>query len=391
MIEECNINRAEIDTLADKSLNNTAIPHPILDISAWHLLTVAEDRVRFFFAGWIEIDETSQFIFVDNLKYSLKHSMLHIIKKSANETITLPKKTNPEAYKKAGRLLDSAEKYETLIRLIASTYNGRGLFLKNDDGYHLEYNDLIDVRYSVLEGLGHGADIEPDITGMIYHWLNRDTSSNEEALIKTRINDSVRLRRGKVNYVYIPHIAYGIATQMPQRDIIIPDDFVFSWGANIKTQALINSLLVRCFYHALAIQLATHKFKIKGGAESSLVLIITKEQLCSDIQQLADFSDTDVCQFISMLTYGYKTTTPDIALQPLFLSKSGVLMIPCYHILNSNIQRNILTLKAKIHSNDFDSQSACFEKHMISKIQPSLKKWERRSFNKELKINGKKE
>lgn len=391
MLEDYNSNRAEIDALADKAFDNTAAPHPILDISVWHLLTVAEDRVRMFFAGWIQINEAFLFNFIDSLKYSLKHSMLHVIKKSDNEKITLPKKTNPKVYEKAGILINSAEKYETFCRLIASTYNKKGRFLKESDSYNLDYNDIVDIRYSVLEVLGHGADITPDITSIIYHWLNSDIYSYEEIVVKEKINDSVRLKNGKVNYSYLSHIAYGIAKKIPQRDIIIPDDFVFSWGAGNKTLALINSLLVRCFYHVLTIQIATDKFKVKGGAESSLVLILTKEQLCLDIQQLADFSDSDVYQFINILTFGNKTTTPDIALQPLFVSKSGVLMIPCYHILSSNLQRNLLTLKAKIDSNNFDSQSACFEKYMVSKIQLSLKKWENSSFNKEFKVNGEKE
>ncbi|ELB2008424.1 hypothetical protein QNZ70_004536 [Vibrio parahaemolyticus] len=391
MANDYDTNRNEIDTLADQALENLEPPHPLLDISVWHLLTTAEDQIRMFFAGWIPNKQLHLLSIVDNLKYALRHSISDVSKKTKNEKITLPQKTIPKAYEQASKLLIASEKYETLSRLIASTYNSRGKFIKSGEDYELEYSDLVDIRYSVLEGLGHGADVSPDITGVLHRWLTIESKNYEEQLIATKIFESVRVKKGRVAYKYNEHVAYGIAKQIPQRDEVIPDDFVFSWGAAYKTHALINSLLVRCLYHVLAVEFAARKLSLKGGAESSLLLVISKEQLCTDLQQLANFSDQDVCAFIDMLTYGNNALTPDIALQPLFLSKSGLLMIPCYHILNSNVQRNLLALLAKISPKKFDTQSSCFENHMVSKIQPSLKNWNQTVLNKEFKVRGQKE
>ncbi|WP_331353087.1 hypothetical protein [Cellvibrio sp. UBA7671] len=391
MTKEFEENRSNIDALADKALDSIVAPHALLDISVWHLLTVAEDQVRMIFAGWIEIDEKAFFHIVDGFKYSLKHSITHVYKKSIHEKITLPQKTIPDAYKKAALLLAASEKYESISRLIASTYNQRGTFVKVNDGYKLENSEFVDIRYSVLEGLGHGADPTPDITGVLHYWLTNNSSLEEERLIASSIYDSVRLSKGRVTYYYQGQVAYEVSRRIPQRDKIIPDEFSFSWGKDYKTHALINSLLIRCFYHVLAIEIAARKFGIKGGAESSLLLIVTKQQLCADIQELADFADKEVYEFINMLTYGRNTKTPDIALQPLFLSKSGFFMIPCYQVLNTNIQRNLLTLLAKINPNNFDSQSSLFEKDMTSKIENSLNEWKYKNLNKEFKFGEKKE
>lgn len=383
--------RAGIEQMTDEAFYSVEPPHPLVDISVWHLFTVAEDQLRMFYAGWLKTKQMN-LSFVDEYKYSLRHSIAHVLKRASNDKIALPKKTNPEAYEKASLLLEAGKKYESLCRLIASTYNSRGKFIKIEGGYELKYDDSVDIRYSVLEALGHGADITPDITGVLHNWLTSEApKASEASLILSRVENSVRVRNKRVDYEYDAITAYGITQQLPQREEVIPDNFEFPWGKSFKTHALINALLVRCFYHIFAVQIAARKFGLKGGAESSLVLVISRDQLCEDLQQLADFADDEVYRFIDMLTYGEKSKTPDPALQPLYLSKSNMFMIPCLHILNSNVQRNILSLMAKTEPKVFDAQSSCFEEHMVSNIKPSLENWDYYTLNQEFKFNKKKE
>lgn len=391
MTEDFNLNRAYVEALTDKALEDVKLPHPLVDISIWHLLTVAEDQVRMLFAGWIPKEKIQILSFVNNTKYSLRHSINLVLKKASNDKVSLPKRTIPDSYEQAFTLLEAATKYESLCRLIASTYNSRGVFVKEEDGYKLEYNNSVDIRYSVLEGIGHGADITTDITGILHRWLTVQPEHPEEKLIVSKICDSSRVKKGRVTYNYIGHIAYGISQQVPQREEIIPDEFEFSWGKSYKTHALINSLLVRCLYHVFTVELIAKKLKLKGGAESSLVLLVSRQELCNDLQVLADFKDEEVNCFIDMLTYGNKSRTPDLALQPLYLSKSGLFMIPCYQILNSNLQRNLLALVAKTDPKKFDKQSSYFENHMISRIEPYLKQWNYYLLNTEFQVHKVKE
>lgn len=391
MTEDHKLNRSSVEALADKSLDNVALPHPLVDVSIWHLLTAAEDQVRMIFAGWVP-KKQSHILHIDQLKYSLRHSVNHILKSASNDKVSLPKKTVAKSYEQASELLHEALKYEGLCRLIASTYNSRGSFIRDNNNYKFEYSNLVDIRYSVLEGLGHGADASADITGILHRWLTAtDAESIEEKVILSKIRDSARIRNRKVTYSYLGHIAYGISQQVPQREKVIPDEFEFSWGKSYTTQALINSLLIRCLYHVLTVEITARKLNIKGGAESCLLLLISREQLCNDLQQLADFTNEQVHCFIDILIYGNKSKTPDLALQPLYLATGGLLIVPCYHILNSNIQRNLLALLAKTEPKRFDSQSSCFEDQMISIIEPLLKNWQFHLLNTEFSVNKVKE
>ncbi len=384
-------NRNQVERLTDQALAEAPVPHPLTDISIWHLLTVAEDKLRFLFTGYIEKQEIDFIQLVDETKYALRHSISHVLGNSSAKSVSLPKRTNPDAYVRASHLIEAGEKYERLCRLIASTYNCRSQFKKVKDGYRLEYETLDSIRYGMLEALGHGSGESPDITGTLFHWLESGPNSPESNLVFNKIHSSVKVKKKRVSYEYDPVTAYGIATLVPQRDMIIPENFKFKWGSSFKTHVMISSLMVRCFYHALAIEIAARKFDLKGGAESSLLLVISKDELCRDLQVLANFNKREIYQFIEMLTYGKDTTTPDIALQPLYKSKSKLFMVPSYQILNSNLQRNLLTLLAKTDSKSFDSQSSIFEKDMVSRIEPALKRWKHHELNTEFKENKIKE
>lgn len=383
--------RQEVELLIDEGLAKVSFLHPLADISIWHLFTVSEDRIRLLFNGYIKKDEMDFYSIIDESKYELRHAITQVLNSSSNTSITLPDKTNPTLYERAAELLQEAGTYENLSRIVASTYSSDCYFKKVASGYKLEGQSRGGFRYSVLEVLGHGSNMEPDVTGVLYEWLQNGAYNVEGQFILESLTNSGRIKRSKVIYDYQPSIACGIASQLPQREIIIPEGFKFDWGGSFETHVMINSLMVRCLYHVLSIELVARKNQIRGGGESSLVLILTKEQLIADIQVLADFEYETICKFVEMLTFGNKAITPDIALQPLYFSKSGQFMIPCYHILNSNIQRNLLSLLAKIDKKQFDKQSDIFEKIMISQLEVSLQSWKHYSLNKEYKVNGVKE
>lgn len=391
MSEDETFIRQEVEQLIDEGLAKVSFVHPLADISIWHLLTVVEDRVRFLFNGYIEKDEMDFYSIIDESKYELRHAIVQVLKSSSNTSVTLPDKTNPSLYERAAELLKEAGTYEKLSRIVASTYSSDCYFKKVTSGYKLEGQSRGDFRYSVLEVLGHGSDMDPDVTGVLYEWLQNGANNVEGQCILDSLTNSGRVKKSKVVYEYQPSIAYGIATELPQREMIIPEGFEFDWGGAFETHAMINSLMVRCLYHVLSVELVARKKQIRGGGDSSLVLILTKEQLIADIQVLANFEYETICKFVEMLTFGNKAITPDIALQPLYFSKSRLFMIPCYHILNCNIQRNLLSLLAKIDDRKFDKQSGIFEKSMVSQLEVPLQNWKHYSLNKEYKVNGVKE
>lgn len=66
-----------------------------------------------------------------------------------------------------------------------------------------------------------------------------------------------------------------------------------------------------------------------------------------------------------------KALNSDAALQPLFLHGENY-FIPCFHIIESNIERNLTILFARNGAKEFNKQSHIFEKKMISQIEEKL-------------------
>ncbi|MDG2841169.1 hypothetical protein [Vibrio parahaemolyticus] len=381
---------SEVENIVDEEFDGFDLPHPLKDISVWHLLTVGEDRLRMLFSGIVDKDPMDLFVFANDYKYSLRHCMKRVTDLSMNEKISLPKDTIPQAYIKSSNLIEAGCKYEALSRLIMAVYNDSGNFIKDGSGYKLEYSSRLDARYSALEALGHGGESSPDITGLLHYWLRNDDDIEIASILSEMLN-SAKVKKRKVTYQYNAKALAKIYKYIPQREEIIPREFVFPWGGGFETQSLVNSLLIRCFYHILTVHKVAEQKKIKGGADSSLLLSMSKDELCNDLEYLADIGRKNVMKFIDFLTYGHNTEAPDPALQPLYRTKTDLLLIPCLHILTSNVQRNILSLSARIMKSDFDRQSQVFEDKMVENLSKEINKWKYVALNKEIKIKKQKE
>ncbi|MCE8044634.1 hypothetical protein HOP60_21095 [Halomonas daqingensis] len=284
---------------------------------------------------------------------------------SKSDRVNLPRKTFPECYKKAQNLFMSGLQYEKLSRIFCSVYGSGAWFEFCEGAYHVKYKESIDYRYSVLEGLGHGKSAEVDITGVIYHWLNDE---EEGSCLSRMITEKATVKGGRVVYDYDPGVVYYLAQHFPQREEVLPEEFVFPWGGVYETHSLINSLYVRCAYHVLTVELVARKRGMKGGAESSLLLVIDRNNLINDIDYLASVGRENIEKFLDFMTYGKAVRSPDPALQPLVVSRSGMFLIPCYFVLTSNTQRNMLSLMARVTPDSFHRQSKIFEHVMVRNI-----------------------
>jgi hypothetical protein len=232
-----------------------------------------------------------------------------------------------------------------------------------EDHRRLTYVRFIDARYGALELLDHGNEPFVDISTLLFKWLRRELSP---PAVLDAINASVAIKKKRLNYHYEP-MAIVLAAELSQRPIIIPDELLFPWGTANDTQALINSLLIRCAYHIIAVKESAGRIGISGGGEASLVLAISKLDLCRDISMFADIGEEKISAFVDYLTYGHKTSTPDPALQSIIPAKD-ILLLPCLHTLTCDIQRNILALYTRINPRQFDRQSYLFEKKMTNDL-----------------------
>ncbi|TNI99622.1 hypothetical protein CF117_18655 [Aeromonas veronii] len=380
----------ELENKVDQDYNSSIVPHRIYDIAAWYLLTVSEDMARFHFNHTVEIEPEHIFVYMHFNAYALKNALGLISKKTEKSKVTLNKRLNGDFYSQYRTLFDASLKYEKTSRLIMGAYVNNYRIEKCNDIYNLIYNsNLIDPRYGALEVLNHGKKNEDDITGVLYR-LFGDFYADQKLVQLIRRDAAIKNRL--VTYKYTAELALHICNMFPQRESLIPNEFVFPWGEWRETQALINSLLIRCMYHVVTVEmLATSIHPITGGGVESLVLQITALELRAHLSFFADVGDEKIDSFINHLTYGYLSKNPDPSLQPILKLENGELLLPCYSILNNNLQRNVLSLLSRVNPKSFDAQSSLFEKSMVDDFLQIKDYWSDIFFNEIVASNKQKE
>jgi hypothetical protein len=359
------------ENAADNSYMIIPIPHPVKDVALWHLLTTSEDMLRMVFVRRVDLLPLDLDLLADNSKYSLKYAIPRIFSEARLKTgYPLPKKTIPDAYRKATKLIKGGFEYKEMVNIFSLHHSKHHVLTERNGGLILNPKESNDSRYFILERFQHGAEDLASPGSFLYQYLARICFNS---VFDSLLSENIKVKDGRVVYRYAEPLVYELLNGFPQQSILIPKDFIFPWGNDIQTLALINSLQVRCCYHLIAISLADSKFEIRGGFESSLVLCLNKEELVNDLEVLASVGRANVVAFIDCLTYGIGVESPDPSLQPLIKAENGVFMIPCFHVVTCNMQRNILTLMTRIDSRRFNSQSNKFELMMIDEINKFCK------------------
>ena len=369
---------AKVERLVDEKYLSLELPHLDWSLVAWYLLTSLEDHEIWMFRSAAKDDSLRRSLenLTDRMKYSIKHALLRArseIKTDSNHK--LPRKVVPILYRRASKIIEEGVGYSTAIQIISSVYEKKISLASSGDSIKIEVLDDIyhDISYSVLEVIGH---IEPETITyslIFYSWLcNKD----ETPLAVRLITESVSLKNRILQYKYNPGFAYGLAQSLSQQPYLIPDDWEFEWGGRTETTLLLNSLAIRCMYHLVAVDFGARKYDLKGGGEESLVLVLTREQLVTDLIEMSSLEDSTVGIFVDCLTFGNRVDVPDPALQPFIKLSGGRFALPCLHIITSHLERNLLSLQARQAPKKFDSQSNLFEIKMTNEIIFNIKeKW----------------
>ncbi|WP_144076970.1 hypothetical protein [Salinicola socius] len=379
---------AELEGIIDKGFEKDLIPSKIRDISAWYLLTVAEDLARFSVAKDAVEFKDSLLIFFDQLKYSLKHSLLLVLENSENSGVKLPEKVYPLFYRKSSALIMAGLEYERLHRIVLGCYENRVKVELIDGVYEVKNLNENTAEYVALEYLNHGKGSEVDMFSVFVYLMQDENKDND--VVKS-ICRNTRIKKRKPVYEYTPASIKMLLKYLPQRDEIIPRDFKFPWGDGFETLCLINALWVRCAFHVLSVHCKASEKNIKGGMESSILLKINKKQLIRDIDIVASVGDDKIEKFVDSLTYGFGVKTPDPALQPIYSTGSGALLIPSILLMTSNCQRNALSLSARLDKKLFDRSSRFFEIKMVEHISEKVSHLGRCFQNRHYSANGDKE
>lgn len=350
------------------------LPHPIRTISVWYFLTVLEDTVRYLYVKSGESEAIALEEFIDKQKYSARYGLERIFKECTDSTqSSIPARVVPKLYTKAVGLLHAGIEYLGAAQLCTAAHVGTVSFKELYDTIEIVIDPTkYDFRYAVLELLSGTPYEDMDHASRIYFWARNQSAMPH---VVDAIARTIRIEGAQVLYRYNTALAVGLAENLAQPPSLVPAGWKFLWGENYETTLLINALCVRCAYHLVAVHFGALQNGLKGWGVASLLLIIPKARLMSDLQAISSLDLQLISKFVDYLTLGTATETPDPSLQPL-IRIDNQLAIPCLFFLSSNHERNLMSLQARVEGPQFNAMSKMFETKMIEELTSELApKW----------------
>lgn len=207
-------------------------------------------------------------------------------------------------------------------------------------------------------------------SALFWFWIRE--GDRRPPVIRT-IMESTRLRGRHIRYNYDTGLAISLGQAMPQASFFIPNEWQFAWGGRYATTLLLNSLSLRALYHLIAVQFGAQKYGLKGGAEHDLCLVLERDMWINDLELMSSLPREQIWTFIDHLTYGYMMGTPDQALQPFVPLGENKLALGPLGWLSSNVERNLLSLQARLQPEELNRQSDLFEIQMTKALVDTLK------------------
>jgi hypothetical protein len=178
---------------------------------------------------------------------------------------------------------------------------------------------------------------------------------------------------GRLAYAFDAELSRRLALLLGYPENDVPVGWEFPWGRENAVRRLVAALHIRCIYHLCAIHFAAGSRALEGGGVDDLLLLLPRGELVRDLHRLTSVPLAEVVPFVTALTFGHGTTSPDPALQPLMLLGGATLAIPCVLITSSRSTRNLLSLHARVQPRTFDAQSQKFEREMLARLEAAFR------------------
>lgn len=366
----------KIDELIDEEIDGVKLSKICIELSIWRYLTVAEDLTKI---SYIHEDCNFENIFFINykMKFVYKFAIQKICREMLNiQTIKVNNKTDSKSYKEYSNLIRVCFGYVGKYNMLSNLYE-ESIYLneKIDNNYSYEYNRSEYLcEYSALELLSHGKSIRDIFITIILSLYSVRKDTQFKSVVFEAYRERVTLRKRKVTYDFFDFDVYNFDSLFGKlsREGIFECDFNYKWGGTDFTRGVINSILFRCLFHVVMIWVAMRKYNFIGGFEDCLVLKINKNILIENIKFISGFENTDsITEILNFLVYPVEDVNADFALQPIFLFNDNF-YLPCFHILESNMERNIISLYARKEKKRFDKESKVFEYHMVESIEKNI-------------------
>lgn len=360
---------ANFEAAVDAAFAKWPIPHPNGYVARWFLLTVAEDSQRLLMVlPDKRLDEALVEHLLDRYKFSLRSCLSRVRQECQDWTpMSLPQHAASAQYQKAQQFLFAGIDYSVASQICASAHEGSCSVAEADGEFTVAIaEDRLDKRYGSLEAMRQsaGEHLVPH-SALFWFWV---TEEQHRPAVLWQIMTSTALKRRRIVYEYDHELAYELAQVMRQASFLIPEEWTFSWGTSHETMLLLNSLSVRVLYHLIAVQFGAQKYQLKGGAEHDLCLVQSKDKWIEDIEVFSQIDVQKIEKFVHALTYGVGSKSPDQALQPLVPLGATLLGLGPLGWLSSNVDRNLLSLQARLDSKALDRQSYLFERRMTAQL-----------------------
>lgn len=353
---------------------------PSWDLAVWLLITVAEDMLRLPpLIKCHELDLVNYLGQSNNLKYALKHALVCLGRSGLPRAFRRPPRNiRPDDYKSAARALIRGIHYQAAVAAFSSYRAGTTECVVSDTG--LRFNPIAsrDIRLrarNLLESMAGGADEGRTSHFMqLIQWM-RDGIPEElrnHIKVSTHIsNAGVRYRESAVG----ERLIYDLLGSAFSHSLI-PREWTCSYGDQSTITAVLRAVFSIHALHALSVSaFTTHK---KGGYSASGPLVTSLEELAERVSRLTESSTGPVRRILELLVYGAgNVDSPDPALQPFVSVASHALLSSPILLCSSDLERNFLTLFARIAKSEFDKTSDVFERQMIEKfaVSHARKSW----------------
>jgi hypothetical protein len=346
--------------------------------SAYQILTYVEDRPRCLLVSSdfkvTDKPDDPLIIMIASLLgrnvFALRH-LLARLWSGKRHTSKIPKRMSVDgaAYRQMAEALDAFNDYQYFSHALK--------------GFRMSYwNCRIDSKQRVLEFApkpgNDGYDAlnfclagpQMSETTILQHWLAWVIFPEECPEIVSKIVDSARvLQDGRIVYQFKEDLANALRLHLPGVEMGVPENWAFPWGPSAAVSRLVNALHLRCIYHLCAIHFTAVQNHIEGGGVDDLCLIATRGSLVQDLHKLTQMPVTSIVAFVSAITYGQGTKSPDPALQPLIPLGNSAIAVPSMLVCSLRSGRNLLTLHARLNPRTFDAQSADFEREMLGSLK----------------------
>lgn len=365
---------------AEQELDATvaSLPLPTKDstTAAWLLLTATEDALRLpLIATKDQLHPASYIGLTDRFKYGLKHALnITSNRQYFGSFRRIPRTVDPDHYKQAITLLLKGAAYQAAVAAFSGYHQGMNEChvidkelafrpIANRD-LRLRARDLLEAT----AGSGRTFGIRSPLL-MMAEWLRTVPPTS----IASHIRSSIRLDHHRIVYTDTLDADRDVYTMLATGSEILPDDWFTSYGDKRTITSILRALLTIQALHSLTINHGARIKNIVGGSLPSIVLSIDRSRLISRIMNLTDIDRSTVTEIVRLLTYGQGVNSPDPALQPLISPGGEMLLCAPMLVCSSNLERNFLTLLARVAPREFHASSHVFEHWMTTRLLDALK------------------